>query len=625
MTPQPRAIASRYLWLILLLALLYAAGLGGIFFIDDAPNLDGMVQRGVSAWDFIFGGSAGPLGRPVALLTFWWQRHAYPSSTTPFLVVNIAIHLANVLLLAWAVQRLQRLAPQHLGDHPWLAFSVGLVWGLMPILASASLMVVQRMTTLSAGFVLLGLHAYLWACCSVQQQRVHRTLCALALLAVCTALSALSKENGALLPLLLLVLHYTVLRAQPLPASVARWALLLALWLPALLLLGYIASRLPTIAQSYRWRAFTLDERLASQAVVLWEYLRVAWMPVWSDLSPFRDDYPVRSFSDTVVQVALAAWGLVLLAGGWLWRTGRPWLAFAVGWFLAGHVLESSVFALFLYFEHRNYVPLMGPVLAAVVLFYRLPLRGWLRPLLGGAYVVFLALVLWQTASTWGQRQLLAWAQLHPDSPRALQMLAGAYMQAGKVPQVLQMYATALERQPFQVSVALQGLRAACYMRDDGQSISQWWPRARDSAATGIFSHLSLLSLQATQRLQAHGGCAGLEPAHMLSVLAALESNPVYGRRNDRIQIYQLRAKLLAHTGDNVAAIEQLQQALQLRSDVDTVAQLLPLHLQTQGYSATLAWISALQQTSAPAKDRARAQWFAALQHMEKELRAQRN
>ena len=35
--------------------------------------------------------------------------------------------------------------------------------------------------------------------------------------------------------------------------------------------------------------------------------------------------------------------------------------AFAVLFFLAGHILESSIFPLELIFEHRNYLPSFGP------------------------------------------------------------------------------------------------------------------------------------------------------------------------------------------------------------------------------------------------------------------------
>ena len=530
MARPPLVIAPRYLLALLLLAGLYAFGLGGLFFIDDSPNLDGLIAPGATAAEFIFGGHAGPLGRPVSLATFWLQRAAYPVSTTPFLLVNIAIHLINVALLAWAVQRLQRANPRLLGAQPWLPLAVALVWGLLPISASASLMIIQRMTTLSASFVLLGLHAYLWARQHAAHARPLPSLLAISAIGLCTLLAAFAKENGALLPLLLLVLHHTVLADKTTPPNPWQRLLTLAVWLPSLLLLGYVASRLPGIAESYWRRPFTLDERLASQAVILWEYLRNAFLPTWAEFSPYRDDYPIRHFSDGAVQLALLAWMALLAVALWRWRKGRPLLAFALLWYLAGHLTESSIFPLFLYFEHRNYVPLIGPVLVLAVWFFRLPLTPLLRGLLGGAYAAFLALMLWQVTHTWGQRQLLAWATLHPDSPRALQMLAGAWMQAGKVPEVLALYGEAIERNPQLTSIALQGLRASCYLPDEGAATHHWLTIAEKTLPHGEFSLLSEFSLQAIEQLQAHGHCSGLEAADMVKLRGWYHSNPLYAR-----------------------------------------------------------------------------------------------
>ena len=51
-----------------------------------------------------------------------------------------------------------------------------------------------------------------------------------------------------------------------------------------------------------------------------------------------------------------------------VWRWGR-YLAFGIAWFLVGHSIESTVFSLELYFEHRNYFPGVGLFLLAGVLF----------------------------------------------------------------------------------------------------------------------------------------------------------------------------------------------------------------------------------------------------------------
>ncbi len=57
--------------------------------------------------------------------------------------------------------------------------------------------------------------------------------------------------------------------------------------------------------------------------------------------------------------------GLILTA--LVRRKKWPLFAFAVLWFFAGHALESTFLPLEYFFEHRNYLPLLGPIFALVV------------------------------------------------------------------------------------------------------------------------------------------------------------------------------------------------------------------------------------------------------------------
>lgn len=599
--------------LAVLLAL-YAFGQGGIFFIDDDASLSGLltVKGGASALNFVLSGDAGPLGRPVALATFLMQRGAYPDSAAPFLWANIAIHLFNVVLLGLLVWRLQRQLPAMLlrDQAPWLPVAVAFLWGVLPILASASLMVVQRMTTLSALFTLLAAHAYLSA--RTQAMRGHwlGTVLAIASIGACTVLSALSKENGVLVPLLLLVLHYglfvrrkgdTLSPAQT--SSMQMRVLTLCLWLPSLAVLGYLAGQLPSVAGHYLNRPFNLSERLASETVILWEYLRVAFFPRLADLSPFRDDYPIRHFSDPLVILALVAWVLLISLALWRWRSGKGMLLFAVAWYLVAHLLESSFFALFLYFEHRNYMPLMGPVIALVVWVagLRVPSAG-MKAVMAGAYGVFLAFMLWQTTSTWGNRQQLVWARAHPDSPRAMQMLAGAYMQVGRVPEVESMYAGALQRNPALTSVAIQGLRASCYLHDEGAATRTWLERASATLPTGEFSHLSINALQAVVFLQLEGRCAGVTAPDLLHLADLLQRNPGYAGASSESALHALRANVYLGQQNVEGAMAEMRKALQAQPDIETVRVLYRLTLQQQGASAAAELVQWIDRLPAPGR-----------------------
>jgi hypothetical protein len=123
--------------------------------------------------------------------------------------------------------------------------------------------------------------------------------------------------------------------------------------------------------------------------------------------------------------LALAAWVLVL---GFAWRLRRrlPGFALGVGIFLVGHALESSVFPLLLYFEHRNYLPAIGAIWALLSLasfaveqlHQRMDQPARIFTAGGVALILVLALATTARAGVWQtQRSLLAQGlQYHPDS-----------------------------------------------------------------------------------------------------------------------------------------------------------------------------------------------------------------
>jgi protein O-mannosyl-transferase len=257
-----------------------------------------------------------------------------------------------------------RLAQPNLGPRAaWIAVSAAGLWLLLPLLASTSLIIVQRMASLSATFVLGGLLIYLFGLSWEAAGRITKgRWLQVTGIGFGTLLATLSKENGALLPLYALILESTVLSGV---IGLARWRHR-RMWLLALaplVLLAYLVTHISSA--SFAARDFTLLERLYTQPIILWDYLRLAFFPRSSAFLPFHDDYPIAQglLDPPIAFIAILAW--LILLGLALWQRKRwPWFALAVFWYLGGHLLESSALPLELYYEHRNYVPLMGPMLA---------------------------------------------------------------------------------------------------------------------------------------------------------------------------------------------------------------------------------------------------------------------
>src|SRR5690606_4997292 len=128
------------------------------------------------------------------------------------------------------------------------------------------------------------------------------------------------------------------------------------------------------------------------------------------------------------------AGGLLLaaLAGSAVyWRNRLPLYAFGILLFFGAHFLTSNVVPLELVYEHRNYLALLGILLALADLVRRLPVRDGPAIVRAGVVVVILgcgSLTLVR-AATWGDPFLLAYALVadNPDSARASNDLATLY------------------------------------------------------------------------------------------------------------------------------------------------------------------------------------------------------
>lgn len=417
--------------LVLLLAWFsYRPALSGVFQLDDVGNLGGLarVEDSASAIDFVISGASGPLGRPLALLSFALQADSWEQGASAFLTVNVLIHLLNALLLAGCLYWLALQSGVERQKSVLVASVAAGVWVILPLLATASLLVVQRMTTLSALFTLLGLGGYLFARRQINAKPARALAGMSVSLTAGTLLAAFAKESGLLLPVFILVLETTVLE-RPSGVVVWQWRLWRSLFLllPLIAIVAYLASQIAYPDWIVARRDFDAWERLLSEAHILWLYLRKALLGIPAELGIYQNPPQIsRSLFDPLTMLACISW-LSLAAMSVIWRRRYPLLALAVLWYLGGHLIESTVIPLELYFEHRNYLPIIGPVFA---------LCSWL--LLGSTrrrnvallilpvFVLVSAFFLHTFASLWGEpsRSSRYWAMQYPQSTRAVSTMA---------------------------------------------------------------------------------------------------------------------------------------------------------------------------------------------------------
>ena len=414
---------------------IYWPGISGPTLLDDRSNvgvISNLKDQPDAAADYVFGNRSGPLGRPVSMYSFVLEELYLQDGSAGRKRVNILLHALNGALLMWLFSLLLGFA--RLPAHRWFALLAATAWLVTPLYVSTVLYVVQRMAILSTTFMLLACIVYCyWR--QVLFRRLVGVMGALLLLA-CVALAVLSKENGIMVIaviVLLEVLWFAGRDADGSVDTVLRRASLTLLWLGcAGVLLGLLLG-IEWIRAGYAHRDFTLAERVLTQARILWDYIGQLLWPELGRLGVFHDDYPLSTglFMPRVTAFAVFAWLLLVPVCLFAARrhTGQL-LVCALLVYLVPHSVESSVFALELYFEHRNYFPGIGIFLFLAAGLGSLgarwpklvpPILAWLA-----VYVLLLALQTGSQVQIWSSAPLLRLNHVnqHPDSFRANEEMA---------------------------------------------------------------------------------------------------------------------------------------------------------------------------------------------------------
>jgi len=395
-------------------------------------------MHGEIGWNqLVFGNGSGLLGRPLSMLSFFANASTTGLATFPFKLTNLGIHLACGILIYALLSRLL-VRDSHFGlQAKRIALIVSALWLLHPMQVSTVLYIVQRMAQLSTLFTLMALFIFVQGRMAFEQRRERNGLLLLFLALPTATLAAMfSKENGALVPMLCLILELGYFRAStavPRPRAVLVFFILFLLF-PVLVALSFYGMHPQRLTDSYQGRLFTLSERLLSEPRALMDYMGALLLPRGASLGLYTDDFVVSRGLLDPPSTLFAVTGLVALAGTALFmRTRLPAFFTGIGLYLAAQTMESTVFPLELYFEHRNYLPSVGFFLAVVAIVAWL-IRSALphthqpdriRRLISLSAVALLAVLSMATlirSSAWSSWHGLAaeGVQRHPNSMRAL-------------------------------------------------------------------------------------------------------------------------------------------------------------------------------------------------------------
>ncbi len=233
-------------------------------------------------------------------------------------------------------------------------------------------------------------------------------------------------------------------------------------------------------------------------------------------------------------------------------------------WFLTGHLLESTVLPLEIYFEHRNYLPLVGPAFAVCAFLLGGQQRRF-RLGLAAIAVVFVANAgfVYTFASMWGEPSATAryWAHRYPDSVRATTNLA-TYQLTEEGPQrtidTIRGFVTA---DPGHAYLRIQELNLLCLFGASGdlsRNIANLGGQLRSVyftyAAGNMLSELFTTSTRVDCQVR---------PETVQALADELLRNPRYQGDPYFNQFYhKLKAAIARHRGDIAKALAELETAM---------------------------------------------------------------
>ena len=289
-------------------------------------------------------------------------------------LVNFIIHVIAGIFLYWFLILtfdLSTLKEKYGSISYKVALFTSLIFISHPIQTQSVTYIVQRMTSMAGMFYLLSMVLYIKGRLSSGRARFFY----FGGMVLSYLLGVFSKENVAILPLFIALYEFYFFQNFDLSPKGKKVVFAL---LGALLALGAFGFAIwgqryiNVTVEGYEYRTFTMGERVLTQFRVVLYYLTLLGYPHPSRLN-LDYDFPI---SKTVLDPPTTLISILIIAGllGYsLWAAKkRPVLSFCILWYFGNLVIESSIFPLEMAFEHRLYLPAVGPFL----LFSLLVMRG---------------------------------------------------------------------------------------------------------------------------------------------------------------------------------------------------------------------------------------------------------
>ncbi len=516
------------------------------------------------------------LYRPVTLLSFAIDWAIWSGKPFGFHLTNILIHSAVAAVLTLLLFRF----------FPWwAAMAGGLVFAVHSVHTEAVTNVVGRAELLAALFAIAACLVYTGAV-----RRGHFSISTIALIAVCYALAALSKEVGIVVPALLLVTDLPFVPSgragslkQYVSARLPLWATLTAV---LVLILGLRLAMLGAAVESLPGRAFIPDAsfptRLFTMARVWPKYFELLLFPfdLSADYSP-AVLLPARQLTAQGVVGFVLVFSAIVLAVAAYRRA--PEFGMAVGWAGVALIPVSNlvITAQFLLAERTFYLPSAAVSIVAALVVTRTSSRrqlalglGVLLWLVAFSVVTIRRNPVWQSTDTVFEDL----RRRHPESSRLLWGVASQYRRKGDWQQARAWYRKSLQVWPYHPPY-LAEYAHLLLKHGEMEAADSLAARAVELNPRSRTYH-RLLTLIRLRRGDEEGALEAIDRG-----VAAVGDDPV---------LYRLQADTYADLGDFQRAVQAQEVAVRTRAEGPEWNGLLRLALFSAAAGDTAAALTAL-------------------------------
>ncbi len=424
---------------------IYLPGLNSQFQFDDYPNIvinKGLHLQSLSIEDISkasLSGNSSTLKRPVSMFTFALNYYFSKLNPFPYKITNLFIHILNSLSIFWLSSLLLKKTARNC-NHKYIgttAFLISLAWAVHPINLTSVLYIVQRMTSLSAFFTILAMISYIYAKDNIRKGEFKRGTLILFGIFGLAILSILSKENGALLSVYLLLIESFFYQGffshNKTNRQITYFFFSISLFIPLTIVCCYTLFKPEWITAGYAGTAFTLVERLLTEFRIIWLYILWILLPNNQSLGLFHDDIPLSSqlFDNTLPFLAgLGHFIVIVFLISLALKKKYPLFVFGCSFFYASHLIESTVLPLELIHEHRNYLGSFALLFGFFSMVLHIPPQK-VKPFILASiiYIVFLLLLTTQRSISWGNglENALIEVHHHPKSAAAHYELGRQY------------------------------------------------------------------------------------------------------------------------------------------------------------------------------------------------------